>query len=1135
MSVRTSDLLALLAISCALSCAAADSEVYSYLWNHPRLVEVQLMDDTDRHDELYFEKEYLLSRCEKPFDVSAPALFIEDSLTGEGIAFFRKAPLPHARTSNSPDWHVDPLGRKVTVLSNDYQGVSIRYRGGKAGRIRAATDFQRRFRPYVAGRDGLFLSNTWGDGNRDACINERFLLAEVASGAELGVDVIQIDDGWQKGRSANSASLAAGEKGRWGSWWEVEGFWDVDPVRFPNGLGKVIGEARSKGMKFGLWFGPDSSNDAANWNKDADFLLSLHRDLGVDYFKFDSMHTPTPLALSRQAMLMDRLMDESDGRITIDLDVTAGRRPGYFAFPRIGPVFVENRYIRENDVRLWWPHRTLRNLWGLAHVVDPVRLRMEVLNPERKSGLYPKGDPLAPICWPRDAIFAISMYSSPLGWFEIQNLSQETTAAWKPLIAQWKRERDAIHDGYIYPVGSAPDGLAWTGFVSAAKDGSAGTALLFRELDASEEFSLPLSDYLNVEGLEPIVIGGRGEARIEDGILKVAVHEKLGFVWVKIKKMEDASADRSSAESLVATWCDALLARQISGTGDKMIDGGIACPACGVMHGRVCDLVYPLVYRWSTTGDGKYLAAAEKAVEWSEATMLREDGGLYNDYQTLWWGTTVFAQIAIGKTLLYYDDRLPRDLHSRWSEIFRRETDFVVERFDEKFVNTTNVNYPAAFCEAMALAGVVMKDDDKTARAKAMAKKLMAQFLPDGLVTGEGAPMSKRSPRGHAYVDLGYNLEETLPSLLAYAEMCGDEKMKDAVLASAARHAEFILPDGGIDDSFGSRSPKWTYYGSRTSDGMLSVLVALAKAGVPWAGRAMERHLELFRRCTNSAGLLAGGVQYEAADEPACVHHSFSHIKSLVDVLRGGSIPRKGADARLPRETCYGLKSFPSIGVELAAVGPWRATFAGGDSFVQGMVGHRVSGGGPSLLWHEAVGPLIVGTMADYSIIEARNLQDLRHERTVLSMMPRIEAGDMSSSARDVDVEMKATCVSNAVVCSARGQLTGKRGSRGAAYELVSRVDEKVFSLCGKCGVDARFILPVVALNTDRVEIGNGRVRIEKGSSVVMIESELPFELAKTDRGDRAFSPIGGFLCAYLTAPIRAGDAFGVRLSVESK
>jgi hypothetical protein len=150
-------------------------------------------------------------------------------------------------------------------------------------------------------------------------------------------------------------------------------------------------------------------------------------------------------------------------------------------------------------------------------------------------------------------------------------------------------------------------------------------------------------------------------------------------------------------------------------------------------------------------------------------------------------------------------------------------------------------------------------------------------------------------------------------------------------------------------------------------------------------------------------------------------------------------------------------------------------------------------------------------------------------------MMPRIEAGDMSSSARDVDVEMKATCVSNVVAYSARGQLTGKRGNRGAAYELVSRVDEKEFSLGGKCDVDARFILPVVALNTDRVEIGNGRVRIEKGSSVVTIESELPFELARTDRGDRAFSPIGGFLYAYLTAPICAEDAFNVRISVSSK
>ena len=523
------------AMTAATSVATAQpTDVFSYAWEHPRLIFVQMMDDTDVHDELYFEKEYLLSRCESPFPVAAPALFVEDSLSGEGMAFFRQAPLPHARSDASADWRIVPADGRVEVLSNAYRCVRIPYSGGNPGRIRAATDFHRMFRPYVAGRDGLFLSNTWGDGNRDACINEDFIMREVEAGASLGVDVIQIDDGWQKGRSANSAALAKGENGRWGDWWSVDGFWDVDPVRFPNGLEPVVAAARAKGMRFGLWFGPDSSDDAVNWKKDADFLLSLYRGLGIEYFKLDSMKTQSPLALSRQSMLMDRLMDESGDRITIDLDVTAGRRPGYFAFPRIGPVFVENRYIRRNERRLWWPHRTLRNFWSLAHVVDPARLRMEVLNPARMPELYLKDDPLAPMRWPRDAIFAISMFSSPLGWFEIQNLSPETIESWKPLIARWKQERDSVHEGYVYPVGAAPDGLSWTGFVSASRDGKEGTVLLFRELDARVEYSFALSDYIPSGCGDAVVIGGHGEATLKDGVLHVMVSEKLGFIWVKI-------------------------------------------------------------------------------------------------------------------------------------------------------------------------------------------------------------------------------------------------------------------------------------------------------------------------------------------------------------------------------------------------------------------------------------------------------------------------------------------------------------------------------------------------------------------------------------------------------------------------
>ena len=508
---------------------------FSYAWEHPRLVAVRLQDDTDHHDDLWFETEYLLSRCEAPFDVSAPALFIEDSLSGEGMAFFRKAPLPHARTDKTHDFRVNPGKRRITVNSTAYPCVRVPYTGGAAGRVRAATDFQRALRPYVPGRDGVFLSNTWGDGNRDACINDAFMRREIAAGAELGVDVIQIDDGWQQGRTANSSAIRNRSEGRWSAYWDNPHFWDVDRVRFPDGLAGLVSEARAKGMKFGLWFGPDSSDEAKNWSRDADFLLGLHRDLGIDYFKLDSMRSETATALARQADLFSRLMKESGNRITVDLDVTAGVRPGYYGFPEIGPVFVENRYIkpRGRDSRLWWPHRTLRNLWGLAHVVDPARLRMEVLNPCRLPDAYPDNDPLAPMRWPREAVFAISMFASPLGWFEIQNLDAETVAAWRPLVARWRRERDDIHSGYIYPVGSPPDGMVWTGFLAAAKDGG-GHALMFRELSPNATFALDLSPYRMQGCVRAEVIGGRGTATVTDGMLSVSVPDSLGFVWVKM-------------------------------------------------------------------------------------------------------------------------------------------------------------------------------------------------------------------------------------------------------------------------------------------------------------------------------------------------------------------------------------------------------------------------------------------------------------------------------------------------------------------------------------------------------------------------------------------------------------------------
>ncbi len=504
----------------------AGGDTLRLLPRHLRIIETVLRDQSDHQNELVDEKEWLLWANESPFEVRGCVLAAEHTLDGSGIAFLQFSPLPHARPDPKVvDFRIRPGMRAITALSHGDPVAAIAYHGGAAGRTRALHAAQRAMRAYQSGRDGQLLSNTWGDRNRDARINEEFLLQEVAAGAALGVDIIQIDDGWQKGRSANSADARG--KGVWNGYWAADpAFWTPDPVRFPRGLEPVVQAAQAKGMKFGLWFGPDSSNDAANWKKDADHLLDLHQKLGIASFKIDSMKTLNALSLDRQRAMFDRILDGSKGGVSFDLDITAEIRPGYFGLPDIGPVYLENRYT---DWGTYWPHLTLRNLWQLSHVVDPLRLRMELLNPARNQAKY-GDDPLAPARYRADTLFAITMIASPLAFCEVSNLPSEVTAQMKPFIATWKKERAAMHGGAIVPIANAPDGVAWTGFSSTSA--AATYVLLFRERNASATFELPLEKAASKGNIT--ILGGRGTAVRSANGITITIPEKLDFLWLKI-------------------------------------------------------------------------------------------------------------------------------------------------------------------------------------------------------------------------------------------------------------------------------------------------------------------------------------------------------------------------------------------------------------------------------------------------------------------------------------------------------------------------------------------------------------------------------------------------------------------------
>ncbi len=499
----------------------------SATWPHLRLTQIEFKDQTDVHNELVHEREWLLHPAEK-LALCGNLFVLENTLLGEGTVYLKRGPLPHARPEPGAvdfSWRDD----MVTLHRNGYEWVQLPFTGGRFGAQRALQNYQREVRPFVPGRDGLFLSNTWGDRSRDARVNEEFMLLEIEAGARLGVEVIQIDDGWQKGRTANSAEAG----GVWIGFWAANAqFWDVNEERFPNGLEPLIEAARQRGMQFGLWFAPDSADDFANWERDADAILGLHRELGVNYFKIDGVKAETSTGEANLRRFFETVLRESNHRVIFDLDVTAEIRPGYWGSMDTGPLFVENRYT---DWHRYWPHFTLRNLWKLAQWVDPARLRFEFLNNARNAQLY-ANDPLAPATYAPDYLFATVMFSNPLGWFEVSNLPQSYIESVAPLVEIWKQHRDAIFGGTIYPIGSAPDGTGWTGFVSIAADGESGYVLIFRGLsqaahEPEEGVNLvtpPIEGYGKVQ-----VLSGEGWAGLHGSTLSVGGIPSQRFLFGK--------------------------------------------------------------------------------------------------------------------------------------------------------------------------------------------------------------------------------------------------------------------------------------------------------------------------------------------------------------------------------------------------------------------------------------------------------------------------------------------------------------------------------------------------------------------------------------------------------------------------
>lgn len=530
---------------------------------HCRWECVGFRDQTDTHNNLITKENGLMYVNEK-LGLRGNLLTLQSTLRDGGLMVTKEGPTPLGDLqAGSLDFYFH--GKNLSVQGAGITQADIAsgetvtsygttvgvYDGDTFNGYQLLNDYHRNLRHFRQERDSFLMSNTWGDRSKDGALHEGFLLAELQAASKLGLTLMQIDDGWQKGITCNSVNAAPGG-GLWSHYYSGDGqFWQVHPERFPNGLSPIVAAAGELGVELGLWFSPDSSDDYVNWEKDVATLLDLHEQHRIVAFKLDGIDIRSKLGETRLLNMMRQVVKATGGKVVFNLDATAQKRLGYLGQTQYGTIFLENRYT---DWGNYYPHWTLRNLWSLLPYVPADRLQMEYLNVARNRDKY-ADDPLAPFHCGQVYAFIAAAFTNALAWMETTGLTASQSASLSRVIEAVKPHHPAILGGHVLPLGEEPSGASWTGLQSIT-DANNGYLLIIREMHQLSDYAMPLwggdhesaihlTEIIRMEEKD-VIIANQGEESIQvvpdaRGNYPFALPAPFSFVLYRYHRVERGS------------------------------------------------------------------------------------------------------------------------------------------------------------------------------------------------------------------------------------------------------------------------------------------------------------------------------------------------------------------------------------------------------------------------------------------------------------------------------------------------------------------------------------------------------------------------------------------------------------------
>lgn len=328
----------------------------------------------------------------------------------------------------------------------------------------AIKGFDRLRFPVRPDRDPYIKANTWGSGATSAesvaRASEAEVLAEIDSIAELGIESLQIDDGWQSGRMIPKPPASQE--------------WDLRPDWYPSGWSNVVAKAEQRRISLGLWLAARAP------------LAVLQRHYAEGHFttwKLDFAN------LSRYEGVYDvwskarQFVSGTQHRVRVNWDVTENApRFGYFWAREFGNVWLANRkpQIPANVVAR--PALMLREVWELSRYLNVTKFELPIVN-------FAQVDPARSDArdYSDDYSVALGLPGIPVFFQTTRLLTSQQRARVKALLGHYKSVRRELFAATVLPIGNRPDGASWTGFQWLDPQSRHTYVLVFRERGNTEE------------------------------------------------------------------------------------------------------------------------------------------------------------------------------------------------------------------------------------------------------------------------------------------------------------------------------------------------------------------------------------------------------------------------------------------------------------------------------------------------------------------------------------------------------------------------------------------------------------------------------------------------------------------------